>query len=58
VIAWRISMRVVKSPFQEVDLGDTTYILGTELYQPGLASAGVDPKRIIRLYIWGFEEVE
>ena len=37
-------MRVVKSPFHEVDLWDTTNILGTELYQPGLASAGVGPK--------------
>jgi hypothetical protein len=37
-------MRVVKSPFDEVDLGNTTYILGTELYQPGLASAGGGPK--------------
>ena len=34
----------MKFPFQKVDLGNTTYILGTELYQPGLASAGDGPK--------------
>lgn len=25
---------MVKSPFQEVDLGNTAYILGTKLYSP------------------------
>ena len=34
----------MKSPFQEVDIGNTTYILETELYQPGLDSAGGGPK--------------
>jgi hypothetical protein len=51
-------MRVVKYPFQEVDLGIQRTYLELNSTSLALLRLGWDPKRVIRLYIWGFEEVE